>query len=248
MRDEMPVSTIYQKLRYEPTHWQYIWVRVICCAQGIYGVWALMQLLIHQASALALLEDEQKFKLGGGCWRPLFPILAVNLSGITWTLHHVPCIFYLFLTSAISFGWVVVVGDYIPKIRKNGQKPRPAGRPGTSTKCATSSVQKRKHMFTKSINQGLQVGLMKWTERPSTRIKGPTCSTYPDLLGRSTTMDFMHPLINMSVKRRAEMCQLQAGRPHFAVSRVQLRVEVTSTVLVAYNTRTHLVPTLEHYK
>jgi len=61
-------------------------------------------------------------------------------------------------------------------------------------------------------------------------------------------MDFMHPLINMSVKRRAEMCQLQAGRPHFAVSRVQLRVEVTSTVLVAYNTRTHLVPTLEHYK
>ena len=26
-------------------------------------------------------------------------------------------------------------------------------------------------------------------------------------------MDFMHPLIKMSVKRRAEMCQLQAGRP-----------------------------------
>ena len=88
-----------------------------------------------------------------------------------------------------------------------------AGRPGTSTKCAPSSVQERRYMFTKSLNRGLQVGLMKWTERPSTWIKGPTCSTYPDLLGRSTTMDFMHPLINMSVKRRAEMCQLQAGRP-----------------------------------
>ena len=40
-------------------------VRVICCEQGIWRIWALMQLLIHRASALALLEDEQKFQLGG---------------------------------------------------------------------------------------------------------------------------------------------------------------------------------------
>ena len=51
------------------------------------------------------------------------------------------------------------------------------------------------------------------TKRPSTWIKGPICSTCRDLLARSTTMDFMHPLIKMSVKRRAEMYQLQAGWP-----------------------------------
>ena len=51
------------------------------------------------------------------------------------------------------------------------------------------------------------------TGRPSTWIKGPIYSTYRDLLARSTTMDFMHPLISKLVKRRAEMCQLQASRP-----------------------------------
>ena len=40
----------------------------------------------------------------------------------------------------------------------------------------------------------------------------------------------------------------EAGRPQIAMARAQLCVEVTSTVLVAYNTRFHLVPTLEHYK
>ena len=40
----------------------------------------------------------------------------------------------------------------------------------------------------------------------------------------------------------------EVGRPHLAVARAQLRVEVTSTFLVAYNTRAHLVLTLEHYK
>ena len=73
MRDEMPISTIYQKPRYDPHYSKYIWVRVIYCAQGIYRVWALMQLLIHRASALALLEDEQKFKLGGGVDGHYFP-------------------------------------------------------------------------------------------------------------------------------------------------------------------------------
>ena len=51
------------------------------------------------------------------------------------------------------------------------------------------------------------------TERPSTWIKGPIFSTCRDLLDPSTTMDFMHPLIKMLVKREPEMCQTQAGRP-----------------------------------
>ena len=41
------------------------------------------------------------------------------------------------------------------------------------------------------------------TERPSTWIKGPICST----------MDFMHPWIKMSVKQEAEMGQTQDSRP-----------------------------------
>ena len=40
----------------------------------------------------------------------------------------------------------------------------------------------------------------------------------------------------------------EAGRPHFAMAHAQLRVEVISIVLVAYNARAHLVSTLEHYK
>ena len=40
-------------------------------------------------------------------------------------------------------------------------------------------------MFTKPLNRGLQVGLIKWTKRPNTWIKGPTCSTCPDLLAQN---------------------------------------------------------------
>ena len=56
----------------------------------------------------------------------------------------------------------------------------------------------------------IQANTKVMTERPSTWIKGPIFSTCRDLLDRSTTMDFMHPLIKMSVKWRAEMSQLQA--------------------------------------
>ena len=59
----------------------------------------------------------------------------------------------------------------------------------------------------------IQANTKVMTERPSTWIKGPIFSTCRDLLDRSTTMDFMHPLIKMLLKWRAEMCQLQAGRP-----------------------------------
>ena len=63
------------------------------------------------------------------------------------------------------------------------------------------------------LNYGLQVVLIKWNERPSTWIEGPTCKTYRNLLAGNTTMDFMLPWIKMSVKWEAEMCQTQASRP-----------------------------------
>ena len=59
----------------------------------------------------------------------------------------------------------------------------------------------------------IQANMKVMTERPSTWIKRPICSTYRDLLGRSTTMDFIDMLISKPVRRRAKMCQLQAGRP-----------------------------------
>ena len=62
-------------------------------------------------------------------------------------------------------------------------------------------------MLTLPLNYGLQVVLIKWNERPSTWIEGPTCSTFRDLLAWSTTMDFMNPWIKMSVKREAETCR-----------------------------------------
>ena len=80
-----------------------------------------MQLLIHRASVWALLEDEQKFKLGG-CWRTLFPILTVNFSGINWALHHVPYIFYLFLTNSTSFGGLRCFAVLCPEYARNNTK------------------------------------------------------------------------------------------------------------------------------
>ena len=68
-------------------------------------------------------------------------------------------------------------------------------------------------MLTLPLNHGLKVGLIKWTERPSTWIEGPTYSTYRNLLAQNTTMNFMHPWIKMSEKREAKMSQTQAGRP-----------------------------------
>ena len=62
-----------------------------------------------------------------GCWRPLFHILTVNFSEINCALHYVPFIFYLILMSSISFGWVLILGEHLPKMDKNGWKPRPTG-------------------------------------------------------------------------------------------------------------------------
>ena len=55
--------------------------------------------------------------------------------------------------------------------------------------------------------------MIKWIERPSTWIKRPTCSTYPDLFARTTSLDFIHMVVKISVKWEAEMSQTQAGRP-----------------------------------
>ena len=59
----------------------------------------------------------------------------------------------------------------------------------------------------------IQTNTKDMTERPSTWIKGPICNTYRDLLARSTTIDFMHSLIKMLVKREVKTCQIQASRP-----------------------------------
>ena len=40
-------------------------------------------------------------------------------------------------------------------------------------------------MLTLPLSHGLHIGLTKWTERPSTWIEGPTCSTHPKLLARN---------------------------------------------------------------
>ena len=67
---------------------------------------------------------------------------------------------------------------------------------------------------------------------------------------QSSSTDFQETIQAVHKKSVARWWdpQAEASRPHLAAARAQLRVEVTSTVLVAYNTRAHLVPTLEHYK
>ena len=52
----------------------------------------------------------------------------------------------------------------------------------------------------------IQANTKVMTERPSTWIKRPICSTYRDHLDWSTTMDFIHMLISKPVKWRAETC------------------------------------------
>ena len=65
---------------------------------------------------------------------------------------------------------------------------------------------------------------------------------------QSSSTDFQETIQAVHKKSVARWWDPQASRPHLAAARAQLCVEVTSTVLVAYNTRAHLVLTLEHYK
>jgi len=97
-----------------------------------------------------------------------------------------------------------------------------AGRPSTFTKhilpCHKTTRDPPMDPYALDIHANTKV----MTERPSTWTKRPICSTYPELLARSTTMDFMHPLTSKPVKRRAETCQLEAGRPtNFSVDAKQ---------------------------
>ena len=76
----------------------------------------------------------------------------------------------------------------------------------------------------------IQANTKDMTERPSTWIKGPICSTYRDLLARSATMDFMHPWVKMSVKREAEMGQTQAGRPRRGRPAYNFQLQTDTTI------------------
>ena len=67
-------------------------------------------------------------------------------------------------------------------------------------------------MCTKPLNQGLQVGLIKWTERPSTWIEGPTCSTYPDLLARNH-LSGLHTHVDQEVGETEGRDVPNPGRP-----------------------------------
>jgi hypothetical protein len=56
------------------------------------------------------------------CWRPLFPILLVNFSGINWALHHVPYTFYLILTNSTKFGSLRCFAGLCSEYAKNNTK------------------------------------------------------------------------------------------------------------------------------
>ena len=88
-----------------------------------------------------------------------------------------------------------------------------AGRPGTFAKHILHCHKTIRDPPMDPYALDIQANTKVMTERPSTWIKGPIFNTCRDLLDRSTTMDFMHPWIKMSVKREAKMCQTQAGRP-----------------------------------
>ena len=87
--------------------------------------------------------------------------------------------------------------------------PRPAGRPDSFAKHIIPCHKTTRDPPMDSYAPDIQTNTKDMIERPSTWIKGPIYST----LTRSTTMDFVHPLIKMSVKREAETCQTQVGRP-----------------------------------
>ena len=83
-----------------------------------------------------------------------------------------------------------------------------AGRPGTFAKHISPCHKTIRDPPMDPYILDIQANTKVMTERPSTWIKRPICSTYLDLLDRSTTMDFIHVLISKLVKQRAEMCQL----------------------------------------
>jgi hypothetical protein len=105
-----------------------------------------------------------------------------------------------------------VLDSCSPEVAGRPASPRPAGpAPQPNTSCLATRPLGTLQWTPYELD--IQANTKVMTERPSTWIKRPICSTYRDLLDRSTTMDFIHMLISKPVKRRAEMCQLQAGWP-----------------------------------
>ena len=98
-----------------------------------------MQLLIHRALALALLEDKQKFKLGG--------VLTAIISQFDHQflgnkMSFTPCSMHIFLISN-KFHKFWMSCAFRRQYTKNEPKlgKTQAGQPSTSTNCAMSSVQ-----------------------------------------------------------------------------------------------------------
>jgi hypothetical protein len=105
------------------------------------------------------------------CWQPLFHILTVNFLGINWALHYVPFIFYLYLISSTSFGWVLISGEHMPKLGKTRQT-RPAGLAPLQT---FPRLWSRGNVMQLNVSEpriGCQFDRMDW--KACTRIKGPT--------------------------------------------------------------------------
>ena len=80
-----------------------------------------------------------------------------------------------------------------------------AGQPGTFAEHISPCHKTTRDPPMDPYELDTQANTKIMTERPSTWIKGSIFSTCQDLLDRSTTMDFMHPWIKMSVKRESDL-------------------------------------------
>ena len=156
------------------------------------------------------------------CWRPLFHILTANFSEINWALHYIPFIFYLILTSSISFGWFVISGEHVPKMDENGRKPRKAGRPGTPTQHVTTSIQGQCNTRTKPLG-GLDVGLIRWTERLIHGSKVPQSVQHQEQSSNPAPWSNHKRQVTTSVKRRAAHARRRLAG--LALSTLKLRNE-----------------------
>ena len=108
--------------------------------------------------------------------------------------------------SSTSFGWVSISGESVPKMDKIGQNVQ-AARPGTSTYTVASSIQRHNDMYTISLNHGLKVGLIKWTERFGQESKDPQLWTNSSTSQWSTTLDNPHALVCNISKMEGEIAQ-----------------------------------------
>ena len=125
--------------------------RVICCAQGTCWVWTLMQFLIHRASVWALLEDEQKFKLGGVLTAIIshsdYQLLGNKLSFQLCSIHILfnSNKFHKFWMSC-DFRWTCTKNVRI-WVKTQADRPLLGRPPGTPTNTTTSSIQRQCDTF-----------------------------------------------------------------------------------------------------